>query len=352
MRRRTWAGVLAAVLVMGLAVVALSKPVPYVTFKPGPTVNVLGSSGKKEIIEISGHKTYDDDGALRLVTVIPSGPQDKVSIGGLVAGWISPDVAVYPYRAIYQATDTRQSVRQQSSIEMVSSQDSAVAAALGALDIPYKSGVKIASVQKGGPADGKLKVGDFVVSVDGKRVADVDQLTKAIRPLPIGSDVAVKVRRNQAERELTMTTASSPQDKKNSAVLVSIAPGYEFPFDVDLNLAQNIGGPSAGMMFALGIYDALTPGSLTRGKAIAGTGEIDAQGKVGEIGGIQQKLVGAQDDGARLFLVPAANCAEAVKGHYDPEKMRLVKVDNLKDAIADVKAWAEDPDADLPKCAA
>jgi PDZ domain-containing protein len=352
MRRRTWAGVLAAVLVLGLAVVALSKPVPYVTFKPGPTVNVLGKSEDKEIIKISGHKTYDDDGALRLVTVIPSGPQEKVSIAGLVSGWISPDVAVYPYRAIYQATDTRQSVRQQSSIEMVSSQDSAVAAALNALHIPYKSGVKIASVQKGGPADGKLKADDFVVAVDGKRVSDVDQLTKAIRPLPVGSDVRVTVRRGQTERKLTMTTASSPQDKKNSAVLVSIAPGYQFPFDVDLNLAQNIGGPSAGTMFALGIYDALTPGSLTRGKVIAGTGEIDAQGKVGEIGGIQQKLVGAQNDGAELFLVPAANCAEAVKGHYDPDKMRLVKVSNLQDAIKDVKTWAKNPDADLPKCAA
>jgi PDZ domain-containing protein len=147
-----------------------------------------------------------------------------------------------------------------------------------------------------------------------------------------------------------LTTARSLVDKKSSALQVSIAPSYEFPFDINLNLDENIGGPSGGLMFATGIYDVLTPGSLTDGKAIAGTGEIDAQGKVGEIGGIQQKLVGAQDDGARLFLVPAANCAEALGGHYDPKKMRLVKVSTLQEAIADVKAWAKDPDAKLTKC--
>ena len=132
--------------------------------------------------------------------------------------------------------------------------------------------------------------------------------------------------------------------------IVDRAGCYDFPFDVKLNLDENIGGPSGGLMFAMGIYDVLTPGSLTGGKVIAGTGEIDAQGKVGEIGGIQQKLVGAQDDGAQLFLVPTANCAEALGGHYDPDKMRLVKVTTLDEAIKDVKAWVKDPNAKLPRC--
>lgn len=103
-------------------------------------------------------------------------------------------------------------------------------------------------------------------------------------------------------------------------------------------------------MFALGIYDVLTPGSLTDGQVIAGTGEIDAEGKVGSIGGIQQKLVGAQDDGAELFLVPAGNCAEALDGNYDPDKMRLVKVSTIEQALGDVQAWVEDPDAKLTRC--
>ena len=119
-----------------------------------------------------------------------------------------------------------------------------------------------------------------------------------------------------------------------------------------LNIDENIGGPSGGLMFALGIYDVLTPGSLTDGKVIAGTGEIDAQGKVGPIGGIQQKLVGAQDDGAELFLVPADNCAEALDGNYDPDKMRLVKVSTMEQALDEVQAWVKDPDAKLTRCTA
>ena len=354
MSRRTVAGLLAAVLVVGLAVVALSRPVPYVTFAPGPTVNVLGTGdqGKdsKAIISVEGHRAYRDQGALRLTTVVPSGPQQKVSIPGLVSAWVDPDRAVYPYQAIYQAQDTRTSVRQQSSVEMVSSQDNAVAAALRALQIPFSTAVKVAAVEKGGPAAGKLRTGDYVLAVDGSKIEGVDQVTSRIRALPVGSRVTLEVERGGRTLQERLRTVTSTVDKKSSAVRVSIAPTYRFPFDVKLNLAQNIGGPSGGMMFAMGIYDVLTPGSLTGGKVIAGTGEIDAAGTVGEIGGIQQKLVGAQGDGARLFLVPAGNCAEALGGHYDPQKMRLVKVTTLDEAIKDVKAWVKDPQAKLARC--
>jgi PDZ domain-containing protein len=350
MSRRTWAGLLAVVLVLGMAVLAARRPVPYVTFSPGPTVNVLGEGEKDDIISISGRKTYRDDGALRLTTVVPSGPEDKVSIPQLVSAWVDPDRAVYPYEAIYPAEATRQSVREQSSVQMVSSQDNAVAAALGALDIPFTSVVKIAEVTEGGPADGKLEVDDVVVAANGTEVTTLKQVTDIIRPLPVGSEVTVTVRRDGRELERTMTTEASPLDNKSSALKVAIAPGYEFPFEVDLNIDENIGGPSGGLMFALGIYDVLTEGSLTDGAVIAGTGEIDARGRVGEIGGIQQKLVGAQDDGAKLFLVPARNCPEALEGNYDPDKMRLVKVTNLEQAIRDVEAWAEDRDAELTRC--
>jgi len=350
MRRRTWAGVLGVVLVVGLSVVATREPVPYATFAPGPTVNVLGKSGKNDIISVSGRKSYRDDGSLRLTTVIASGAGEKISLAQLVTAWADPDRAVYPYSAVHAPTDTQKSVRQESAVEMTSSQDNAVAAALGVLNIPFTSAVKVADVTKGGPADGKLASGDLVLAVNNKKVTTLEQLTGSIRPLPIGSSVTVKIRRGGSDLEKTMKTVASPVDKKLSALRVAIAPSYVFPFDVNLNLDQNIGGPSGGLMFATGIYDVLTPGSLTGGKVIAGTGEIDAQGKVGEIGGIQQKLVGAQDDGAKLFLVPAGNCAEALGGHYDPDKMRLVKVATLKEAIGDVQAWVQNPDAKLTRC--
>ncbi|MCW2760169.1 MAG: hypothetical protein JWR85_370 [Marmoricola sp.] len=352
MRRRTWAGLLAVVLVIGMSVLAAREPVPYVTFAPGPTVNVLGKSGKKDIITVSGHKSYRDDGGLRLTTVIPSQTRDKekVTIPQVVTAWLDPDRAVYPYDAIYPPTATQKNVRQESSVQMVSSQDNAVAAALGALDIPFKTAVKVATVIKGGPADGKLEPGDVMLAINNKAVVSFEQLTGTIRPLPVGTTITLKVRRDGRELEKRLTTVAAPDDKSASAVRIETAPGYEFPFKVGLNLDQNIGGPSGGLMFALGIYDILTPGSLTGGKVIAGTGEIDAKGTVGEIGGIQQKLVGAQGDGARLFLVPAANCAEALGGHYDPDKLRLVKVTTLKEALGDVQAWVKDPDATMARC--
>ncbi len=350
MKRRTWAALLAFALVIALSVVATQEPVPYVTFAPGPTVNVLGKYDKGDIISISRHESFRDSGGLRLTTVIPSGPEQKVNIVQLVRAWLSPNEAVYPYKAIYAPEDTRASVRDQSGIQMVSSQDNAVAAALAALDIRFTSAVKVAQVDKGGPADGKLKVGDLVLAVNGTKVDSLDKLTGEIRPRPIGTTLTVQVKRAGKVVNEDITTVASPQDKKSSAVRVQIAPGYEFPFDVEVNIDQNIGGPSAGLMFALGIYDILTPGSLTDGKVIAGTGEIDAKGNVGEIGGIQQKLVGAQNDGARLFLVPAANCADALGGHYDPAKMRLVKVNTLDEAIKDVQAWVENPKAELTRC--
>ncbi len=350
MSRRTWAGLLALVLVVFLSVMGARRPVPYVTFSPGPTVNVLAENGKLPIIDVSGHKSYRDDGALRLTTVIPSSPEHKVSIPEMVSAWVDPDRAVYPYRAIYPTQTTRESVRQQSSAQMVSSQDNAVAAALGALDISYRETVKVAEVVKDGPADGKLRTGDLILAANDTSVRTLEQVTDVIRPLPIGSKVTLEVERDGRRQDVTLTTTRSPQDEKSSALLISIAPSYDFPFEVDLNIDDNIGGPSGGLMFAMGIYDVLTPGSLTDGKVIAGTGEIDAQGRVGQIGGIQQKIVGAQDDGAELFLVPAGNCAEALGGGHDPDKIRLVKVTTLDEAIDDVKAWVKDPDAELARC--
>lgn len=354
MKRATWAGLLAVVMVVGMSVLALREPVPYVTFSPGPTVDVLGKYEKKDIISVSGRQSYRHGGSLRLTTVIPSGPdkvRDKVNLLQLVTAWLDPDRSVYPRAAIYPETATKQSVRQESIAQMTSSQDDAVAAALGALDISFKTGVQVSLVQKGGPADGKLEAGDVLLSIDGTEVRSLEPLTRYIRRQPVGSEVDVEVKRKSRVLERTLTTTTSTVDAKDSAVRIGIEPCcYEFPFDVDLNLDENIGGPSGGLMFALGIYDVLTPGSLTDGKVIAGTGAIDAEGNVGEIGGIQQKLVGAQSDGARLFLVPEGNCAEALDGHHDPDKMRLVKVTTLEEAIEDVQAWVKDPDAKTARC--
>lgn len=353
--RRAWAGILAFVLVVGFGALAMRAPVPYATFSPGPTLNVLGKdpqSPDQKIIEITGHPSYDDGGALRLVTVYLSQPREKVGLLKLLRSWMDRDVAVYPYDAVYPPQATRESEHQQSSALMTSSQDTAVAAALHAMHIRFQQAVKIFSVQQGGPSEGRLKAGDLLLAVDGKKVHTLEQVTGLVQPRPVGTTLTLQVQRAGQVLTRRVTTTRSPDDPAKSALLVSIAPSYRFPFQVDLNVDANIGGSSGGLIFAMAIYDKLTPGSLTGGRAIAGTGEIDARGKVREIGGIQQKIVGAQDDGARLFLVPAGNCAEAARAHYDPEKIRLVKVTTLSAALQDVRAWVRDRDASLPRCTA
>ena len=103
-------------------------------------------------------------------------------------------------------------------------------------------------------------------------------------------------------------------------------------------------------MFSLAIFDTLTPGSLTGDQVVAGTGTIDEEGKVGPIGGIQQKIVGAREDGAKLFLVPPDNCDDALGARNGD--MRLVKAVTMHAAVQAIEKWVEDPDAKLPTCAA
>jgi PDZ domain-containing protein len=350
MSRRTVAGLLALGLMVALGVVAARTPVAYVTFRPGPTMTVLGKYDGKTIVTASGHQEYRDDGALRMVTVYPSGPDDNISLLNMVYGWIDPNIAVLPKDAVYEKDETDDSAHQESAVEMTSSQDNATAAALTALGVGYRTEVEVADVAKDGAAAGVLKKGDVLLAVGGAATPSAKDLIARVRAMRPGTPTELTIRRTGTEQKVTVTTKPAADDPSVSRIGVGIKEDFVFPFKVKIRLPGTIGGPSAGMMFALAIYDVLTPGSLTGGKAIAGSGEIAPDGTVGPIGGIGQKLPAAQRDGAKLFLVAADNCAEALGSHYDPGKMRLVKVEKLADAIKDVEAWRQDPKADLPRC--
>jgi PDZ domain-containing protein len=350
MSRRTVAGLLALGLLAVLGVFAVRVPVNYVTFRPGPTMNVLGKFAGKTIVTVSGHKAYRDDGALRMVTVYPSAPDENISLFNMVYGWLHPDIAVLPKDAVYQPDETADSAHEESAVQMTSSQDNATAAALSALGVRYRTQVLISAVAEDGASAGKLRKDDEVRAVNGTAVTDPAGLVKLIRAVKPGTPTTITVERDGVEKQVVVTPTADPQDKSASKIGVGIREGFDFPFKVKIQLPGTVGGPSAGMMFAMGVYDVLTPGSLTGGKQIAGSGEIGPDGTVGAIGGIGQKLPAAQRDGARLFLVAADNCAEALRAHYDPGKMRLVKVEKLADAIKDVEAWRDNPNVELPRC--
>lgn len=350
MSRRTLASLLAAGVLAVFVVLAARAPVPYVTVSPGPTLDVLGEQNGEPIVQVAGHRTYPVEGQLRLTTVSVSNPDRKVSLIEAVGAWLNDDVAVLPYEAMYPERNTAEEERTQSQAQMVSSQDTAIAAALTALDYELSSYAVVTGVSAGGPSEGKLKARDRLLAIGDREIGDVEDVFRVIKGFAPGDTVTVTVRRGGAERRFDIETVPAEDDPERPLIGVLVGTGYDFPFDVRLALDDSIGGPSAGLMFALSVYDTLTPGSLTGGEVIAGTGSIDPEGRVGPIGGVRQKIAAAADAGAEVFLVPPDNCASAV---HDPvEGIELIRADDLSSAVEALETWTDDPSADLPRCAA
>jgi PDZ domain-containing protein len=347
MTQRTLAALVAVPLFVALGLVAAVKPLPFVTYAPGLTVNVLGDNGKEPIISVQGHRTYHDDGQLRMTTVSVTERNARLDLFTLMRTWFSRNDAVYPFSSVYGTTGNQEEDAQEGQVQMRTSQQSAEVAALTALGYDLHPEVRVVEVTKGMPAEGKLRVHDELLRVGGTRVTETTDVAGLIANVPEGASVPITVKRGGK----TVTVRLTPVHKDGARLVgITLSPHYHFPFKVKVNISEAIGGPSAGLIFALSIYDTLTPGSITDGQVVAGTGTIDAQGRVGEIGGIQQKIAGARQDGAQLFLVPPANCADALGSNHG--SMRLAKAATLKDAIADVTAWAAAPDAPLTPCTA
>ena len=345
MSQRTRAGLIAACLLAVLWAVAAFTALPYVTYSPGPTVDILSATEGKEKVQVSGHEAYHDDGELRLTTIYVDDPQESVTLLELLKAYVDPDEAVYPRSAVYAPDETDESSERMSTVQMVSSQDSAVATALTELGYEVDEVVEVLDVSDGLPADGRLEVRDVLLEVGGRPITQAQDVVEAVDAAAVGEPLEFVVRRDGDEVTVDVTPREVDGDKR-----VGITPGsgFTFPFDVRVDIGDSIGGPSAGLMMALAVYDTLTPGSLTGGHSIAGTGTVTKDGKVGPIGGIQQKIAASRDVGSELFLVPADNC-DGVAG-VDPEEMTLVRTSTMRDAVKSIEAWVEDPDASLPTC--
>jgi Lon-like protease len=350
MSRRTVSSILACALLIGLFLVAAALPVPYVTMSPGPTVNVLGKASGKPIVEVHGHKTYTDGGQLRLTTVSVTSPSHHISLYEAMGAWFDGTRAVYPRDVIYPPEQSAQQAEQEGSVEMVNSQDTAIATALTELGYHPKTETEVLAVTPKSAADGKLKTRDKILSVNGTRITNATQVSDAVQKTGVGGQARFVIRRGGQTKELTITTRPSPDDPKKALVGVVVGEGYNFPFDVSVNISDDIGGPSAGLIFSLSVYDTLTPGALTGGNVVAGTGTITKGGSVGPIGGIQQKIVAAADADAKIFLVPPANCSAALDADVKKGEIRLVKAPTMHSAVTSIEAYAKNPDAALPKC--
>ncbi|MFM6939959.1 MAG: PDZ domain-containing protein [Rhodoluna sp.] len=346
-RKVTGKGFLA--LSLGCLAALVFLPTPYVIERPGPVFNVLGDSGGQPVITINGTKSYPTTGKLDVLTVSVAGNREhSPSWIELAWAWLDPSQAIVPMDTMYPPNVTDAQVQAESSAMMEESQQDAVAAALTKLGYEVPWHVYISEVTKGSPSAGKLVAADFVLSINGVKVTDIDQMRAVINELSPKGSLKVEVLRDGKKFVLPITATIATDGKYRLGVMVGYK--YDFPVKVKLQLAD-VGGPSGGMMFALGIIDRLTPGQLTGGKHIAGTGTIDPAGNVGPIGGIRHKLFGAVRNGATIFLAPASNCDEVV-GHV-PAGITVVKVNTLSEAKADLEKIATGTNpATLPTCTA
>jgi PDZ domain-containing protein len=322
-------------------------PTPYLIERPGPTYDVLGEVAGEPVISISGAPSYESDGQLDVLTVsIVGNPERTPNWFEIALAWFDGSQKVVPVELLYPANRTTEQVRSESSAMMEVSQQDSIAAALQYLGYETPRQVYIAEVFADTAASGKLVASDFVLAVDGTAITAIDQLKSLVENWNEQKPLSVLVLRNG--NEVTREVSPIADAEGNFRMGILIGYKYEFPVDINLQLGE-VGGPSGGMMFALGIIDRLTTGDLTGGLHVAGTGTIAASGEVGPIGGVVQKLYGAKRAGATVFLAPADNCDEIV-GNV-PAGLRVVKIEKLEDAMGALEKLSKNENLEsLPSC--
>ena len=333
MSRRALTLLLASLLALGLTLAAAVARVPYVALGPGPTYNTLGEVDGTPVLEISGRKSFPTDGHLDLTTV---GVQSQLTLAQALQGWFARDLAVVPREIVFPPDRTDEQVDEDNAAAMKESQSDALLAAARQLGFRV-SEVRVEELGDDSPAEGLLRPGDLLTAVDGKKVRDAAELRALISARAAGDPVRITYQRDGDTDTVTIATTTSGGDGERRPIIgvVTQETPVEVPFDVTINL-QDVGGPSAGLMFSLGILDKLDEPSLTGGRFVAGTGEISPDGSVGPIGGITQKLIAARRKGAVAFLVPSRNCAEAVA--RPPAGLTLIEVATLSDALDGLEA--------------
>lgn len=357
-RRRMTRGMLAGIWALTVAMVVLLVisflPTSYVIQRPGPVYNTLGTASAADgtevpLISVEGAEMYPTYGALDLLTVQVVGNRERTpSWFELATAWFDQSRAVVPIDSVFPNGQSPEDRNEESAALMIDSQKEATAAALTELGYDVIPRVTVYSFVDDSAAAGVLEEGDVIVSANGTTVTDAAALREIVNA-DDGAPVEMTIDRGTTTETVSVTPKETEIDGEPTWLLgITLLHDYEFPIDVTIQL-NNVGGPSAGMMFALGIMDVLTPDQLNGGENIAGTGTIDGQGVVGAIGGIRQKMWGAVDADADWFLAPKANCDEVI-GHI-PDGLQVFAVETLDDALGVLEAIREDGDVDaLPTC--
>lgn len=302
-------------------------PTGYVIERPGQVFNVMGSVSGKQVISSEDLEVFPSDSRFDVTTVSLVGNRESTpSWVQVLLAWADPEQNVLPLSEVFPENRSTQEIRAESTAQMEISQQDAIAAALTNLGYEVPKKLYVASVLADSPSSKVLIAGDIVISAAGKELQSFEELRGEIQKTE-GAAIEIVVNREGKTLEYSITPI-----KRDDLWVIGSMIGYiyEFPVSISLQLGD-VGGPSGGLMFALGIIDALEKGSLAGANHVSGTGTIDASGKVGPIGGIGLKLIAAKKSGADLFLVPSGNCQEAL-GQV-PEGLAVVSVRDLEDAL-------------------
>ncbi|WP_341952544.1 S16 family serine protease [Salinibacterium sp. TMP30] len=333
--RSGWLGWLILSVALVGTLLATLVPSPYIIEQPGPVYDTLGDveiDGELvPLIQIPVETTYPTEGALDMLTVnVQGNPDSPLSWFEVGAAFFDRSRSIIPVEAVYPPGVTLEDSTEAGRVQMESSQQEAIAAALSDLNYEFDATLTVAETSTGGPSDGVLQAGDIIRSVNDEAFADVTGLRNKIADNGTTAAATIVFDRDGEEQTVEITPTMTEGDEPIAVIGVVVGSAYNFPVDVKIQL-ENVGGPSAGMMFALGIIDKLTPGAINGGEEIAGTGTITATGDVGPIGGIQQKMYGARNAGASFFFAPIENCDE-VAGNI-PEGLTVYAIDDLNDAL-------------------
>lgn len=332
--RRLFALVPAATLILALG----NVNVPYFGVSPGPTRDVAG------LIDIEGADTFPSEGRIFLTTV-NLGP---LRLGQVIRAWFDDSVEVIDRDLIIPPGQSPQQVDDENTRQMQESQAFAAAAALRLLGYDVKvtgSGARVLSVAIDVPAADVLRAGDVIVRADGTRVTRSEELVAVISRRKVGDEIPLRVKREGDEVELTVRTVERPDSDGEPVVGIVIETAIsdiELPLEIMIDSGR-IGGPSAGLMFALGIIDTLREDDITHGRTVAGTGVISPEGIVGAVGGVEQKVVAAQRAEADLFLVPIDEVEQACEV---ADRITVIGIRTLEQALGALAA----PESAEPTC--
>lgn len=321
--------------------------VPYAAEGNGPTFNTLGQVDGRDVVDITGAKTHPTSGNLNMTTV---SVRTNMTLPQALKRWATTDDTLVPIEHVFPSGKSSEEVQRQNAAAFSSSESNATISAMNHLHKPLET--MVMEVTEDSPAQGKIEVNDIVTKVNGEEVKLPNELSDKVKDQKPGDEVTITVKRQGNEKDVKVTLGELPKELRNEhpegtaflGVATVAQPGGDIKVQYNLT---DIGGPSAGLMFSLAVVDKLSPEEITDGRFVAGTGTIDAAGKVGPIGGITHKIAAAKEAGAEVFLVPEKNCAEAV--HEPPEGITLLKVDTLDDAISDLKDYNEGKQADTCK---